>query len=735
MNPAAPPPSTRPRLPPATRAALVLAVFASTLAAYHPALRGTLVWDDDAHLTAPALRSLAGLGRIWFRLGSTQQYYPVLHSAFWLEHRIWGDSVLGYHLLNVGLHALSACLFAGILSRLRPAWGPWIPWLAAALFALHPVCTESVAWISEEKNTLSLALYLLSAHAYLRFDEGRRGGWYAAALVLYALAVLSKSVTASLPAALLLAAYWRDGRVSLRRDVLPLVPWFAVGVPAGLLTAWVERAYIGAHGAAYGLGVAERLLLAGNVVWFYLGKLLWPSGLAFLYPHWRVEVTVPWAAGLAATLGAAAALWAFRRRSLGPWVAFLFFVGSLFPALGFFNVYPFRFSYVADHWQYLPCLGAAAAAAYLLGRAGRAASVAVLAVLLTLTWRQAGIYRDLPTLYRDTLAKNPDCWMAHSNLGVYLMDHGSETEAVAHLREAVRLNADYSDGHNNLGNALSRRSEGRAEAIREFERAITLEPGMWQAHANLGAALAATGGRLPEAVAQFREALRDAPEGAGARDLHARLAGALEGVPGGLDEAVREFRAALDGDAGNAEVMSRLGLALDREGKADEALRELEGAVTRDPASAEAQTSLGSVLAQAGRTSEALAHLREAVRLDPGSADAHFFLGRLLAGGGDREAALGQYREAVAIAPGSAPVRSSLGSLLYALGRFEEARAEYAEAARLDPASAPFRSNLGISLLRLGRSAEAAEAFRKALELDPGFKPARDGLDEALGRP
>ena len=341
---------------------IAVALFGVTLLAYLPAATGGLLWDDAAHLTAPALRTWHGLGQIWFHLGATQQYYPVLHSAFWLEHRLWGDAVLGYHLLNAGLHATAACLFALILARLRPqpegrSWLPGTEWLAAAVFALHPVCVESVAWISEQKNTLSLVFYLLAALAYLRFDRDRRPGCYALGLGLFGLALLSKSVTATLPAALLLALAWRRGNLAWRRDVGPLLPWLVLGAAAGLFTAWVERNYIGAQGAAYDLTLAERCCLAGTAVWFYLAKLFWPAELSFTYPRWQVSADWGWSLGclgLVVTLGA---LWPLRKWSRAPLLALLFFTGSLFPALGFFNVYPFVFSYVADHWQYLPCLG------------------------------------------------------------------------------------------------------------------------------------------------------------------------------------------------------------------------------------------------------------------------------------------------------------------------------------------------------------------------------------------
>jgi len=242
-------------------AALFLAVVAL---AYAPALHGAFLWDDDAHVTRPDLRSLHGLWRIWSEIGATQQYYPVLHSAFWIEHRAWGDSVLGYHLVNIALHAGCAWLLVSILRRLAFA----APLFAGLIFALHPVCVESVAWIAEQKNTLSALLYLLAASAYLGFDESRGRARYASASLLFLAALLTKSVTATLPAALLVVLWWRRGRLGVRRDVVPLIPWFAVASLSGLLTAWVEAKLIGAEGAAFSLGVLERARLAGSVIAF-----------------------------------------------------------------------------------------------------------------------------------------------------------------------------------------------------------------------------------------------------------------------------------------------------------------------------------------------------------------------------------------------------------------------------------------------------------------------------------
>ena len=329
---------------------LLPVLLLAVMAAYYPAWHGGMLWDDDGHITRSDLRSAAGLGRIWFDLKATQQYYPVVHSVFWLQHRLWGDDMLGYHLVNIILHGLSAFLIAVILQRLSVPGA----WLAAVIFALHPVHVESVAWVTELKNTLSGVLYLSAMLVYLRFDQARKRHLYAGALALFVLALLSKTVTATLPAALLVIFWWRRGRLEWRRDVRPLVPFFVIGAAGGLLTAYVERTLIGAQGAEFQFTIVERCLIAGRAIWFYLGKLFLPINLMFIYPRWQVSQAVWWQylypAGVLVLL---AALWRMRKRSRAPLAAMLLFCGTLFPVLGFFNVFPFRFSFVADHFQYL----------------------------------------------------------------------------------------------------------------------------------------------------------------------------------------------------------------------------------------------------------------------------------------------------------------------------------------------------------------------------------------------
>jgi len=601
-----------------------LLLFAATLLAYLPALHAGFIWDDDGHVTRAALRSWSGLARIWFSPGATQQYYPVLHTAFWIEHRLWGDWAAGYHLLNVLLHATSACLLVAVLRRLRVPGAL----LAGLVFALHPLGVESVAWVSEQKNTLSGVFYFAAALAFLRWrgePEAAQPGpprLYLLASGLFLLALMSKSVTAMLPAGLIVACAWQRGRVEWRRDVLPLAPWLLVGAAGGLFTAYVERHFIGAQGAAFGLDALERCLLAGRIAWFYAFKVLWPAKLIFIYPHWTIEAADPlqWIP-LAGLLALAAALaWAGRSGRGRAWAALCggaFFLATLFPALGFVNVYPFKFSYVADHFQYLACLGlivplaagAAAAARKWSPGAGPAAAAGLLAVLAVLTFRQARTYRDLHTLYQTTIDRNPGCWLAYGNLGSALVSEGRYADALPDLEEALRLHAEDPEVLNDLGDALNRLGRP-AEAIAPLEHALRLQPVYPEAHNNLGAALMGVN-RPQSGLAQFQQAVAERP-GYPVGQFNLGLALASSGRPA---EAVGHFEQVvrLQPDYPDAEL--GWAVSLTALGRAQEAIAHYRKALELNPNSAEAHYNLALVLRQLGRTDEAAVHYQEALRL------------------------------------------------------------------------------------------------------------------------
>jgi len=715
------------------------ALLAAVLLAYLPALRGGFLWDDDAHVTAPALRSLHGLWRIWSEPGATQQYYPLLHSAFWVEHRLWGDSVLGYHLLNAGLHAGAAWL---LLVNLRVLSFP-APRLAAAIFALHPVCVESVAWISEQKNTLSAVLYLLAALAYLRFDGSRRKSAYAWASALFVLALLTKTVTATLPAALLVVLWWRRGRLGWKRDVAPLLPWLAAGAAGGLFTAWVERRLIGAEGADFSLGALQRLLLAGRVILFYLRNLLWPSDLMFIYPRWTLAASSPrgWIA-LAGVLLLLGALVLLSRRMRGPLAGFLIFAGTLFPALGFVNVYPFLFSYVADHFQYLASVGVIAPMAWglwwiagrlALGRAGRASLLAAFPLALgVLTWRQAGIYRDSETLYRATLSRNPSAWLVHFNLAVTLgMGPGHLSEAVSEYEATVRLKPDHWRAHNNLGSALLKLPGRSAEAVAEFEEALRYNPGYAEAHNNLGVALEDAPGRQAEAERHLREALRLRPDYDAA---HGNLGTLLERKPGSLDAAIGEFRAAIRIAPDEAAYHYGLANALSQSPhRLADAVAEYRAAIRLKPDYAEAHSNLGVALAHSpGQVEDAVAEYRYALRLKPNSEEIHANLADALAKLPGRKAeAIGEYTAALRIDPSDFQAHYDLGILLSSEpGRVDDAVSEFQAAVWLNPGSAEAHFCLAISLAMIGgRREEAVGHLERALQIRPDFELARKALD------
>jgi len=595
---------------------------------YLPATRCGYIWDDDTYVRDnPVLRSVSGLGKIWFDLTASPQYYPLVYSSYWLEFRLWGAAPRGYHVVNILLHAGVAVLLWRVLRYVRVPGA----WAAAALFALHPVHVESVTWITERKNVLSGVLYLGAALAYLHYalpGEGRvargRGRWlYALALVLFIGALLSKTVTCTLPAVLVLVLWWRRGRLRWR-DWLALAPFFVLGIAAGLLTRWVEKYYTGAAGAEWTFSFVERCLIAGRALWFYAGKLLWPHPLIFIYPRWAIDAGawVQYVFPIAA-VAVLVALWLLRGRvGRGPLVGALCFAGTLFPALGFFDVYFMRYSFVADHWQYLASAallavfaGAGATLAARCGARGRAVAGGVLAVALLvlggLTSRQSWAYTDLEGLWRDTLRKNPDAWMAHNNLGSVLQRSGRLDEARAAYTRALELNPHFAQAHANLG-ALARLKGQLDEARQHYEEALRIDPQYPTAHYNLGN-LYKDQGRYAEAQEAYRRALVAAPADAQA---HVNLGWVLMTLNDN-DAAAEHFRAALRIQPQLAPAHLNLGIIQENRGDAAAALASYTAAVRSDPNMAQAHYRRGVALLRQNQLEAAGAALRTALRLQP----------------------------------------------------------------------------------------------------------------------
>jgi tetratricopeptide (TPR) repeat protein len=655
------------------------ALMVMVVAAYRPALDAEFIWDDETNVTNnETLRSLDGLRQMWFVPRSIQQYYPLMYTTYWVEYRLWGLRPFGYHLVNILLHGAAVLLTWRVLRRLEVPGA----WLAAAIFTVHPVEVESVAWVTERKNVLSLSLALLSMLAYLRFEPAepsanettsdRNWWWYGAALALFALALFAKTVVVTLPAVLLVIYWWKRGRIT-GRDVALLLPFFALSVAMGLVTRAVEMHQVGAQGAQWSLTPLERTLLAGRALWFYAAKLAWPSPLMLFYPYFSIDAHQWWQYLFPlAALALPIILWRVRGKvGRGPLAAVLIYCGVLLPALGFFNIYFMKYAHVSDHFQYhasvaLIALAAAGVAlvAARLKSAERAfvyaGSGAVLALLAILAYRQTFIYHDLETLYRDTIAKNPDAWMAYLNLATHFDAIDRDAEAVEIARAGLQVKPDEPKLHACLANVIGQLSEvhhdpaQRQEAIAHYQEAVRLDPTYTDVYNCLG----------------FME-LNTNPSA-----------------------AVVFFRRSLQYDPVNAAALYGLGAVDGMANRWPEAQQHFEQALASNPRLTDAQRGLSVALTAQGKKDAALAHLTRVVELDPSQAEMHFELANLLVARNDFAKAVLHYSEAVKLRPNYVDALQNLGAALLQMGDFNRAIPYLERTLQLDPNNEQARSNL-----------------------------------------
>src|SRR2546423_920318 len=425
-----------------------------------------------------------GLRRIWLSLDGRSQYFPLAYTVLRIERSLWDLNPTGYHWVNILLHVGNALLVWRILARLKMPGA----WWAAAIFALHPIQVESVAWVSELKNVLMGFFFLLTLLIWVEYVDARskhRGILYVAALGLCLLALTAKATACTLPAALLLILWLKKKPIG-RRALLEIAPFVVLALGIGLVAVWWEKYHQGTR-MLVSLGPLERLLIASRAVWFYLGKIFWPAKLTFIYPQWQIDPTSPIAYSWLVAVVAAVVIIFYGRRFFGRSVevAALFFVTTLGPLLGFIMLYTFRYTFVADHYQYLASIGPialASAGLMTLSRSNKTlqwlvggGSFAILICLGLLTWGQSATYHDLETLWRTTIAKNPDCWMAYNNLGVVQFEKGNVDDAIEKYQRSLRLHPDYPEAHYNLGSALLQKGYA-SEAIRQCEEALKIQP-------------------------------------------------------------------------------------------------------------------------------------------------------------------------------------------------------------------------------------------------------------------
>jgi tetratricopeptide (TPR) repeat protein len=652
-----------------------LLLIAFVFIAYGQVFRADFIWDDESHLTRnPCVIGPLGLKEIWTTAQAV--YYPLVLTTFWALHKIAGLNPTPYHFLNVFLHAVSAVLLWRILQLLKIRGA----WLGAALWALHPVMVQSVAWITELKNTQSCLFYLLSIFFFLKWDEVPRVTriedkqetlanhpcyqWFILSLFLFILATVSKPSVVMLPVVLGLCIWWVRGKIR-RRDALALAPFALISALASGWTIWEQKFHARAAGPDWAQTLPERLIIAGKAIWFYLGKLVWPHPLIFIYPRWSLDSSnllayVP----LLATIAGLVALWFIHAKwGRASFFAAAYYVVSLFPVLGFFSVFFFRYSFVSDHFQYLASMGplalAGAGIATVVGRlcqtplelssgtdalrlsenesaAARtklflASALGILLLLLLsfLTWRQTSQYRDLVASYTATLQKNPSCWMADYNLGIVLGEQGKADQAIDHYQRAIALRPDYAEAHYNLGRLLAEQGQ-LDDAIAHYKSAAAINPADAETQNNLGVTLFGIG-RADDAIVHYQKALEIRP---GYAEASCNLANALI-AKGDFDGAIARYTACLAAIPDREEAQYNLASALLRKGRTDEAIVEYQKVLQMHPESADAHANLGSAWLAKGRVRDAMAEYTRALQISPENLAALSNLAWLLATSAD----------------------------------------------------------------------------------------------------
>jgi tetratricopeptide (TPR) repeat protein len=731
---------------------LPLALVVVTLVLYWPATRcGFVNYDDDLYVTSNVhvQNGLTWESMRWACLNPVAaNWHPLTVWSHMADCQLFGLKPWGHHLTNVVLHALNSGLVFVLLQLLTGA--RWRSLLVGALFAVHPLHVESVAWVSERKDVLSGFFGLFALLAYARYAQGRMQNaecrtqepatrdtqhatrntfhvslLYLLSLFFFALGLMSKPMLVTWPFVMLLLDYWPLGRMqnaecrmenaappntldarrsTLLRLVTEKLPFFFLAVAVSIVTFLVQQrggAVMQADSLPLGARVANAMISYGR----YLEKLFCPADLAVYYPRpvqWPLG-KVLLAGGL--ILGLSVLVWMRRRRYPYLLVGWLWFLGTLVPVIGLVQV---GGQAMADRYTYLPSLGLLLLAVWGAHQSTRScryqalalsvAGAAAIVLCLGFTRRQIGYWKASETLFRHALEVTENNYLAHDNLGTALAEEGQTDEAITQYRESIRVKPNDSLARNNLGTALLHKGQVDG-AISQYQEAIRLQPGYADAHNNLGNAFLQEA-QVDEAISQYQEAIRLQPAYA---DAHNNLGLAL-GKRGRTEEAIGEYQKALRIDPNNGEAHFRLGNALAKNGKIDLVIPQLQEAARLKPDNATARNNLGNALARKGQLDEAISQFREALRLKPDEADAYYNLGNALARRGQLEEAISQYRKAIALKPDDADAHSNLGVSLYRTGRSEEAIGQFQEALRLKPDYAEARKNLDVALAKKAHS-------------------------------
>jgi tetratricopeptide (TPR) repeat protein len=626
----------------------VALIIAAGCFVYWPALRGEFLWDDRIDIVEnELLRSADGLGKIWSEPSRLFDFYPLKHTVQWVQWQLWGPHTLGYHATNLALHLLGALLFWRVLRQLGLRNG----WIGALLFTVHPLAVESVAWIAELKNTLSLPPLLLSFSAFITFAELGRRNDHVRACAWFLVSMLCKTSAVTFPVFLALYLWWRHRRLTLR-DGVTLAPFFAISLVLGLVTVWFQVHRAIGDGTFEVGGIAARAALVGTALSFYFWKCVWPAGLLPMYPRWSIDPPAWWQFLPLLVLGAGLT-WLWRSRTEWSRHVLLgvgWFGLFLAPFVGVVTISFMHYTWVMDHFAYVSLLAVIGLAVAwfetaTMRKLAAPVLVAVSLLLAGLAREHAKAFRDEETLWAHTVARNPGAWSAHYNLGVKQAERGDTTAARRSYETAVRLAPEYAPAHNNLGKLLAEAGQFE-DAHREFETALRNNPNLADTHNNLG------------------------------KLLHER---------GNFPDAIRHLNTALQLAPTNHSAWNNLGLALDATGQPESAARAFAESLRLKPDFFDAHNNYGSLLRRLERYAEAEAHFRAALRAKPRSPEVHFNLGNLQRKRGQLAESIASYEQALRLKPDFGFAHHNLALSLHDAGRDAEARAHYAEARRLDP--------------------------------------------------
>jgi tetratricopeptide (TPR) repeat protein len=680
---------------------LCLLLALATLAVYLPvAWQGYVNYDDSDYVSENAyvLSGLKWDNVIWaFKTGHASNWHPVTWLSHMLDSQLFGRKVGPQHLVSVGFHIANTLLLFLLLRRMTGAF--WRSALVAALFALHPLHVESVAWISERKDVLSGLLFMLTLWAYVRYAEKARGSnqlsvignqldatrntpalsrithhaslFYLLSLFFFTLGLMSKPMLVTMPFVLLLLDYWPLRRLSLPtlqhsttpplRLIMEKLPFVALAAISSVITFLVQR-----KGGAVSTSLSVGARVANALVSYvrYIGRMFWPKNLSILYPHpghwpaWQVIVS----AGLLIAVSVAVILLARKRPYLA--VGWLWFCGTLVPVIGLVQV---GIQSMADRYTYVPLIGLFIMLAWGIGelmpaRPWRGSALAVgvalsLAICACLTERQIRFWRDSEALFRHAVAVTRDNYLAYNNLGFYLSGQGRTAEAMENYRLSLKINPAYEDALNNLGYALAGQKK-YSEAIPLYEAALRIRPNHAEVHNNLGNALSETG-KIDEAIQHYLIVLQQKPDHA---DAHNNLGIALA-MKGKLEEAITQFHEAIRCKPSYASAHSNLGNAFAVQHKLEAAIKEYQETLRLKPDDAQAHNNLGNALAEQGKVEEAVGHYREALRLNTDNPEAHFNLALALIRQGKREEATAHLSEALRLKSDYAAAQVQLRSM------------------------------------------------------------------------